>query len=180
MNTFICLLRGINVSGQKMIKMADLKVSFENCGFTDVITYIQSGNIVFRSSAKNSKDLEKVIGKMLQDDYGFEVTVIVLTPDEMKVAATNNPFEKDGEKDPEKCYVVFLQEAPKPENIEVLTKYDYAPEAFVIQNRIIYFYAANGMGNAKMNNNSFENKLKVKASSRNWNTVCKILELAGN
>ena len=179
MQTYICLLRGINVSGHKKIKMADLKVSFENLGYADVLTYIQSGNIVFKSADKNIKTLESSIYKMLLKDYGFELTVIVLTPEEMHDATTHNPFEKDPAKDPKKLYVVFLQEKPKPENTAVLATYDYSPEACVLANKIVYLYAANGMGEAKMNNNFFENKLKVKASTRNWNTVHKLVALSG-
>lgn len=178
MLTYICLLRGINVSGQKKIKMAELKVSFEALGFKDVITYIQSGNIVFKSQENSRKSLENLIHKMLLNDFGFDVTVIVLTPEAMKYAASNNPFEKDMTKDPKKFCVVFLQERPQPENIERLATYDYRPEEYVLDDQLVYFYAANGAGNAKMSNNFFESKLKVRASSRNWRTVNKLLELS--
>jgi len=178
MKPYICLLRGINVSGHKIIKMVNLKASFEKLGFEDVITYIQSGNIVFKSGKKSIKTLEKMIHQMLLDEYGFDVTVIVLTPTELNYAANNNPFEKDDSKDPKKFSVVFLQDEPQQENIDKLATYDYSPEEYVLDDKIIYFYAANGAANAKMTNNFFEKKLKVRASSRNWRTVNKLVELS--
>ena len=177
MQTYIALLRGINVSGQKKIKMADLREYLEELGFQDIQTYIQSGNIVFRSKKMTSNNLEILIKNKIQEKYGFEVPVIVITPDEIKHTANNNPFEKDNTKDPKKFCVVFLQEQPYQENIEKLKEYDYSPEEYVLSEKIIYYYAANGAGNAKMNNNFFENKLKVKASSRNWRTTNKLLEM---
>jgi len=177
MQTYIALLRGINVSGQKKIKMADLREYLEELDFQDIQTYIQSGNIVFRSKKMTSNNLEILIKNKIQEKYGFEVPVIVITPDEIKHTANNNPFEKDNTKDPKKFCVVFLQEQPYQENIEKLKEYDYSPEEYVLSEKIIYYYAANGAGNAKMNNNFFENKLKVKASSRNWRTTNKLLEM---
>ncbi|MDJ0645424.1 MAG: DUF1697 domain-containing protein [Flavobacteriaceae bacterium] len=178
MNTYICLLRGINVSGQKKIKMVELKASFETLGLKDVITYIQSGNIIFKSEENNTVKLESSIHEMLLDDYGFDVKVLVLTPDQMHYAATNNPYEKDSTRDPKKFYVVFLKEKPLQENITVLATYDYSPEEYVLDDKLIYYYAAKGAANAKMSTNFFENKLKVSASARNWRTVNKLVELS--
>ncbi|HHC80683.1 MAG TPA: DUF1697 domain-containing protein [Flavobacteriia bacterium] len=177
MKTYICLLRGINVSGHKIIKMAALRDSFEGLGFENTTTYIQSGNIVFKSNKNGVKELQKIIHQMLLNDYGFDITVIVLRPHELKKASENNPFEKDSTKDPKKFYIVFLQEQPHQENIEKLLEVDYRPEEFVIGHKTIYFYAANGAHKSKMGNNFFENKLKVKATSRNWRTVQKLLEM---
>lgn len=178
MQTYICLLRGINVSGQKKIKMIALKASFEALGFLDVVTYIQSGNIVFKYDAVDKKTIQDKIHQMLLKEFGFEVTVIIRTPEELQYVITNNPFEKDLTKDPKKFYVVFLQEVPSKENIEILASYNYSPEAYVLDDKLIFYYAANGAGNAKMSNNFFENKLKVRASSRNWRTVNKLVELS--
>ncbi len=177
MKTYICLLRGINVSGHKIIKMAALKNSFEGLGFENIRTYIQSGNIVFKSSKNGVKALQKIIHQMVLDDYGFDIPVIILTPQELKKTSTNNPFEKDDTKDPKKFYVVFLQEQPLQAHIEKLSEVDCRPEEFVIGHKIIYSYATNGAHKSKMGNNFFENKLKVKATSRNWRTVQKLLEM---
>lgn len=178
MQTYIALLRGINVSGQKKIKMADLREHLEELNFQDIQTYIQSGNIVFKSEKTSLKNLETLIKDKIQEKYDFEVPVVVITPTTIKSAAKNNPFEKDAMKDPKKFSVVFLQEQPLQENVKILSGYDYSPEEYVLVGEIIYFYAANGAGRAKMTNNFFENKLKVKATSRNWRTVHKLVELS--
>lgn len=178
MQTYIALLRGINVSGHKKIKMAELKESLESLSFSDVVTYIQSGNIVFKSVDNSTKSLQNKIHEKILKDFGFEVPVLIKTPKELKHALDNNPFEKDDTYDPKLFAVVFLKEKPTIENIAKLETYDYSPEEYVLDNKIIYYYAANGAGNAKMNNNFFENKLKVQATSRNWRTTHKLVELS--
>jgi len=178
MHTYICLLRGINVSGQKKIKMADLKESLEKLNFKDVVTYIQSGNIVFKSEITSISELEKQIHDTILKDFGFDVPTLVKTPQQVSDAFEHNPFEKDATKDPKLFYVVFLKNKPQAENIAHLKSYDYSPEAYVLKDKIIYFYAANGAGNAKMSNNFFENKLKVQATTRNWRTTLKLIELS--
>jgi len=180
MKTYIALLRGINVSGHKKIKMADLRTYLEELDFQDIQTYIQSGNIVFKSENSSLKNLELLIKNKIHEKYSFDVPVIVVTSAAIKSAIKNNPFEKDDTKDPKKFCVVFLQDKPLQENIEKLKEYDYSPEEYLLTNKIIYFYAANGAGNAKMTNNFFENKLKVKATSRNWRTTNKLLELVNS
>jgi len=178
MNTYIALLRGINVSGQKKIKMADLKKSLETLPFSDVTTYIQSGNLIFKSVINSIPDLEKKIADLILKDFGFEVPVLIKTPQELSSVLENNPFEKDNSKDVKKLYVVFLKDTPLEENITVLKTYDYSPEEYILDEKIIYFYAANGAGKAKMNNNFFEKKLKVQATTRNWKTTDKLVTLS--
>ncbi len=178
MQTYIALLRGINVSGQKKIKMADLRACLETLPFSDITTYIQSGNIVFKSAILSVAKLEKQIHELILKDFGFEVPVLIKTHQELKVAFENNPFAKDASKDPNKFYIVFLKEKPLAANIALLKTYDYSPEAYILDERIIYFYAANGAGNAKMSNNFFEKKLKVQATTRNWKTTHKLVTLS--
>jgi len=178
MKTYIALLRGINVSGQKKIKMADLKVSLEKLNFTDIVTYIQSGNLIFKSDLNSIAEVEKLIHDAILNDFGFDVPTLIKTPQEFINTIENNPFEKDTSKDPKLFYVVFLKEKPLSENIAVLKTYDYSPEEYILDDKIIYFYPANGAGKAKMNNNFFEKKLKVQATTRNWRTTLKLVELS--
>ncbi len=177
MNTFICLLRGINISGQKKIKMAYLKSYFEEIGFKKIITYIQSGNVIFNSKITDPKKIEKLIFDKIKMQYDFEVETIVKTPEELKMVLENNPFIKQN-KDESKNYVTFLFNEPAKERILVLKEKDFSPEEYFIDKNIFYFYSPNGYGNAKMNNNFIENKLKVIATTRNWQTVNKLLELS--
>ena len=176
MHTYISILRGINVSGQKKIKMADLQKLFESLGFENVATYIQSGNVVFNSKESAENIVQRVEEKIL-DQYGWEVPVIVRDKDELKKILESNPFIKEGNDD-DKLYVTFLGQKPTTESLKKLDEVDYSPEEFVLVGIDIYFYAPNGYGHAKMNNNFFENKLKITATTRNWKTVNKLVEIA--
>ena len=178
MKTYIAILRGINVSGQKKIKMADLKSLMEELNFGNVRTYIQSGNVVFECDECPAKELEKSIEEKIAGHYGFQVPTMVKTPDELEYVLHHNPFFNDPDKDPKRFYVTFLDEVPAPELVEKLKGIDYHPEAYVLDGKNIYFFSPAAYGRAKMNNNFFENKLKVAATTRNWNTVMKLVEMA--
>lgn len=175
--TYIALLRGINVSGQKQIKLNDLKSMFEAMKFTDVQTYIQSGNVVFKSKQLPINKLEKRITKAISDKYGFDVKVIVKTPEEIEYVLNNNPFIKK-KKNIERLYVTFLSENPSEANITKLKENNYAPEEYIIDDTNIFLFFPNGYGKAKLNNNHFESKLKVHATTRNWKTIQAIAEMS--
>jgi len=179
MQTYIALLRGINVSGQKKIKMADLRAHCEALGFEAVQTYIQSGNIVFQSGEKDPGKLEAIIEEKIQKEYGFEVSVLIRKPGEFSKILENNPFLKRGE-DPNRLAVTFLAEQPSPDRLEKLKEYDYSPEAYAIEGRTLYYFAPNGFGRAKMSNNFFESKLKVACTTRNWKSVNVLADMARN
>jgi len=176
MTKFIALLRGINVSGQKKIKMPDLKLLFEELRFDNVETYIQSGNVIFSSIEKSSEKLEQKISSAIKKKFGFDVQVIVLTPEEIEYVLKNNPFIKK-KKDSEKLYVTFLAKSPSDENIKKLNATDYSPEEYIIDGSYIYLFVPNGYGKAKLNNNLFENKLKVFGTTRNLKTIKALFEL---
>ncbi len=113
MKTYIALLRGINVSGQKKIRMADLKAHLEELGWEGIHTYIQSGNIVFRSTDGNPGQLAQKIKQKLQDKYGFEVPTLVLDPRELMHIIRNNPFTRDPGTAEDRLYVTFLFDTPR-------------------------------------------------------------------
>lgn len=172
LETYIAMLRGINVSGQKKIKMADLKDHMQDIGFKNVQTYIQSGNIVFEYEKALPEELKNMIEEMLYNKYHFKVSVIIKSPGELDGVIKNNPFS-----DTDRTYITFLSEKPHPENVEKIKAIDHKPEEFILDGNIIYFYSPKGYGRAIMNNNFFENKLKVDATTRNWKTVNKLIEL---
>lgn len=182
MNTYIALLRGINVSGQKKIKMAELKAMFENIGFTSVVTYIQSGNVIFSSEDKDIKQIELSIYNAIKSDFNFEVPVLVITNQLLKKIHENNPYFhriENGEILANKMYFTMLKDMSSSETINTLNTSTYAPEEFVITKEVVYFHAINGYGKTKLNNNFFEKKLKCRATTRNLKTVQKLLELSG-
>lgn len=176
MQTYIALLRGINVSGQKIIKMAELRVHLEKAGLHEVQTYIQSGNIIFKHN-NSPAELTKTIIDTIQSKYGFEVPTLVITADYIKEVLDNDPYTKNPDINPDRVYYTLLAETPKEENIAKLKEYDYPPEEWILGNKVIYFHSPNGAGNAKFSNNFFENKLKVQATTRNLKTMIKLLEM---
>lgn len=178
MQTYIALLRGINVSGQKKIKMAELRSLLETLSFCRVQTYIQSGNVLFEHEATTAGDLEKQISRKILEQYGFEVPVLVKTRQELVHILQNNPFLKDPDKNPDRMYFTLLAETPAAERIEKLKGSDYHPEEYTIDGTTIYFFSPHGYGRAKMNNNFFENQLKVTATTRNLKTMEQLIEMA--
>lgn len=174
---YIALLRGINVSGQKKIKMADLRTYLGDAGLQDVKTYIQSGNIVFKSENADKTELAQKISDEIKEAYGFHVPVLVLTADYLQSVIEQNTYFKAG-KDISKLYVIFLSEHPSQEKIATLEAVDYSPEEFTLHDTHLDFYFPNGYGRSKLNNNFFERKLKVSATTRNWKTINKLLDMA--
>jgi len=173
MKTYISILRGINVSGQKKILMADLKLLYEELGFQNVQTYIQSGNVVFEYPKNSVSELQQLISNKIKNHYGFEVPNLILLPQGIKKILDDNPFKQI-----EKMYFIFLTELPEQENIQKLATYNFENEFYELHGKVIYFYCPDGYGRAKMNNNFFEKQLKVMATTRNLNTVKKLLGIA--
>ncbi|MEW7290095.1 DUF1697 domain-containing protein [Aquimarina sp. 2304DJ70-9] len=181
MKTYIALLRGINVSGQKKIKMIDLKGMLEDLGLTSVTTYIQSGNIVFKSKNTNTQILSDQIKKGISTKFGFDVPVLLLTPETLKDIYQKNTFSEgllNGEIEDKKMYFTLLSASPDQEAVVELMAKDYEEEKFKITDKVVYFYAAKGYGKTKLTNNFFEKKLKCNATTRNLKTVIKLLELS--
>jgi uncharacterized protein (DUF1697 family) len=173
------MLRGINVSGQKLIKMPELKLLFENLGFTGVITYIQSGNVIFSTEEKSgAKNLASKIEKAILIKFGFDVPVIMRTTDELTCALKDNPFQNTEGFVPDKIYITFLEEEPDPEKVLKINPFDFKPDTFIISKKEIYINCASGYGTTKLSNTFFESRLKVRATTRNWKTVNNLVELA--
>lgn len=178
MQTFISILRGINVSGQKKILMADLKSLYESQKFSDVSTYIQSGNVSFKTNEKLSDvQLAQKIEKAIYKKYSFEVPVIIRNEDELIKITSSNPFLKEKSIDIKKLHVTFLSQIPDNAEIKNITEVDYSPDRFIITGKEIYLHIPESYGETKLSNNFFEKKLKVKATTRNWNTVNQLLEM---
>lgn len=178
MTKYIALLRGINVSGQKKIKMVDLKKLLSKSSLKNIQTYIQSGNIIFESENKNQQELAQEISTLIYKEYNFEVPVMIKCIDEWEKILNNNPFLQDKTIDIKQLSVTFLDETPSNENIDLINKIDFSPDTFILNDTVIYSCYPNGIGRSKMTNNMFEKKLKTIATSRNWNTVNKLYSLS--
>ena len=178
MQTFISILRGINVSGQKKILMADLKTLYEKLKFKDVNTYIQSGNVSFKTNEKLSDtQLAEKIEKAIHKKYNFLVPVVIRNREELKKIISSNPFLKDKNIDVEKLHITFLSDTPVKSSVESIEGIDFSPDKFIIKEKEIYLHIPESYGETKLSNNFFEKKLNVTATTRNWNTVNKLLEM---
>jgi uncharacterized protein (DUF1697 family) len=173
-------LRGINVGGQRKILMADLKTLYENLGFKEVVTYIQSGNVIFKTEiVMDSIDLTQKIEKVISEHYPFTVPVLVRTQTEWQNVLISNPFLKDNAFDLEKVYVTFLDKLPDAILLDKIKNLDFQPEQFIIWGKEIYLYTSD-YGNTKLSNHFFSKKLNVKATTRNWKTVQQLCKHIGS
>ncbi len=177
MNTYIALLRGINVSGHKMIKMDDLKQVLGELNFTGLRTYIQSGNILFESKNKGPADLAADIAEKILQRYGFEVPVVIRTLEELESIRKSNPFLNQGNEDTDKMHVTFLSEKPDSTGENQIREQRFLPDEFVLMGKEVYLYCPDGYGRTKLTNQFFESRLKVVATTRNWKTVEKLIAL---
>ncbi len=177
METYIAILRGINVGG-KTLKMDQLRKSLEQKDFKNVSTYIQSGNVFFQHQPEKPAVLEQRIRDRIKTDFGLDVSVIVLTPGKLKMIIAANPFQDDPAKDTSFMHVTFLQSTPVNGNTESVLDKKSGGEEVVFTDEAVYLYCPDGYGNSKLSNNLFENKLKVVATTRNWKTTLKLLQIA--
>jgi uncharacterized protein (DUF1697 family) len=169
---YIALLRGINVSGHKLIKMAELKELLMSIGFRNVQTYIQSGNVVFESDETSIPAIESSIMSIITKKYGFDVEVMVRSVDEFSQIVEINPFpDAEGNK----LYITFFREVPQNIPFEELDKVKSESEVFLFRDRIMFLYCPEGYGLTKLSNPFIEKKLKTVATTRNMNTIVKLL-----
>lgn len=176
MKTYIAFLRGINVSGQKKIKMTDLKEALLKAGLKNVGTYIQSGNVIFDSPSIDVQKVEARIINTIKDSFGFDVPVIIKTGQEIQEILNNNPLR--GETSPKGLYFALLHETPLNELATSFQQLKFENEDFHYTGSCVYINCKLGAGKAKLNNNLIENKLKVTATTRNLNTMQKMVVLA--
>jgi uncharacterized protein (DUF1697 family) len=178
MPTHIAMLRGINVSGQKLIKMEALRASFEALGFSDVQTYIQSGNVVFKTAKISEASLVKKIAQKILEDFGFSVSILIRTPAELQDLIERNPFSKQAEAGDAPLYVTFLSGPPAKGAEDLLKPYATASEQFVVSGREIYLLYPKGYGQTKLSNAVIEKKLSTQATTRNWRTINTLFEMS--
>ena len=174
----VAMLRGVNVSGQKIIRMERLRASCAALGFRNVETYLQSGNIVFVTARQPPSSLATRICDRIRRDFGFDVPVIVKTSGEMADVVAHNPFLRKRGIDVSKLHVTFLAAAVSPaalKNLETLAK---PPDRFHAGPREIYLYCPGGYGRTALSNTAVESALSVTATTRNWKTVNALFAMA--
>lgn len=174
MEKHIALLRGINVGGHKKFPKVEQLAILNELGLINPKVYLHTGNWIFETS-ETKENLTLKISKAITEKYGWEVPVLVKTPSEIERILQNCPFSEEKKA---KSYFVILSEKPNYNLLKEVSTIQYPNEEIIIIDNCIYFYASKGYGRTKFNMNTFENKLNVKATSRNYNTITKIIALA--
>jgi uncharacterized protein (DUF1697 family) len=182
MTVVVSMLRAVNLGGHNKIKMEALRALYESLKFEDVATFIQSGNVVFRTKEQDLGKVCKKIGDGIEKTFGFRPNVILRTAEEMRGVIARNPFADRKEVEPNRLLVWFLTSEPDAEArkkaLAVAAGVKEAnPEELRMDGREIYIYFPNGMARPKLSMPAVERALKVSGTGRNWNSVLKLMEM---
>jgi uncharacterized protein (DUF1697 family) len=176
MGRSVVLLRGINLGSRRRIAMPELRQLFEDSGFEDVTTYVQSGNVVLRSE-RGPEDLEREAERLIEERFGFEVGAIARTAEELAAVVANNPLA-DVADEPKRYQVSFLRSELPAGRVEELAALATGPERLVALGRELYAWHPGGVARSRLWAKLAGAELGVPATARNWTTVTKLLELA--
>ncbi len=179
MPVIVSMLRGINVGGHNTVPMEKLRALYESLGLRDIQTYVQSGNVIFRAPERNIGSLHNRIANRIEETFGFRPEVIHRASSALREAVAKNPFADRPDVEPGKLIVVFLTGTPDAEARQKFLDLKVGPEESHIEGREAYIYFPNGMGRSKLTPALIERTLKTSGTGRNWNTVKKLLEIAG-
>ncbi len=180
MKTFIALLRAVNVSGYNIIRMEKLRQIFESAGFKNVRTYIQSGNIIFDSSVQKPEKLRSKIENLLLENIGKEIITIIKSKDDWNSLIENNPFAEAELGKNLKLYITFLAEKPAQQLIDLIPSFNSNIEKYHLTDNNLYCLISKNIGKPIYSTGFVEKKLKVPATSRDWNTILKIQTMLEN
>ena len=170
--TFAALLRGINVGGTNKLPMRELEGLFGSLGHEQVATYIQSGNVVFRSAGSDAKRVAAAIESAVAEQFGLDVRVLLRTHAELEAVRSACPYD-------ESVHVVFLESAPSAAEIKALDPDRSPGDSFAVAGREIYLSLPAGAGRSKLTLSWFERRLGIAGTQRNWNTLLKLIEMTG-
>ena len=174
MARFVALLRGINVGRNNRVAMADLRQILTGLGYTDVRTHLQSGNAVFTAPGRAST-VERAVERELTDRTGLAIRVFVRSRDDLAAVIADNPLPAT---DPSRLLVSFLDRAPRAADLGGIGPDDYAPERYALGRREVYLWLPGGITGSKLVKALTDQRVGAEATSRNWNTVTRLLALA--
>lgn len=172
------MLRGVNVGGHNRIRMDALRTLYASLQLREAATCVQSGNVVFRTDARNPAQLTMRIENGIEKTFGFRPVVVVRSVAEMRDVIAGNPFAARRDIDPARYLVLFLSAQPGPEARDKLARIRCDPDELRIGGRELYIYYPNGLARPKLPWTAIEKTLQVAGTGRNWNTVVKLLEMA--
>lgn len=178
--TYAALLRGINVGGSRKVPMADLRTLLADLGHDDVRTYLQSGQAVFSSGRGGEESLAGEIARAIEKRFGFAVDVIVRDHTYLRAIADACPFPA-ADLEPKQLHVTYFSEPVTPDRFAEIGQDAYLPEEFRLGDRALYLYAPDGLGRSKLAEHLSKPRINkgVIATTRNWNTVVKLVEMTG-
>ena len=174
--TYAALLRGVNLGSRNRVSMPELRSALEALGLEDVVSYIQSGNVVFRSRTGGAEKLAAAIEETIAERFGIDVAVMLRTSAELARIAAGNPFLRTGA-DPARLHVIFLGGKPAAKAAAQLDPERSPPDEFRLEGREVYLHTPNGFGRSKLTVDYFERRLGVAGTARNWRTLGKLIEL---
>lgn len=175
MKTFIALFRGINVGGHNILPMKNLVALLEELDLRNVMTYIQSGNVIFQSQEKSTSRLAGKISAEIEKRFGFEPKILLLEKKDLVRAVQGNPFPEAASK-PETLCAIFLFTAPSQPDLGKMTEIKIKSERFALVGKVFYLHAPDGFGRSKLAAN-VERLLGVETTGRNWKTLCRLLSI---
>ena len=175
--TFVALLRGINVGGKNMVPMKDLCALFEGAGCSDVRHYIQSGNVVYKTASGAGDAAGEKVARAIAKRFGFEVPVVVRSAAEMKEVSESNPLLQEGAP-VDSLHVLFLADAVDAKTRAGLDPDRSPGDRYVVLGREVFLSCPNGVARTKLTNAYFDAKLKTVSTGRNWRTVLKLVEMS--
>ena len=175
MNTYIALLRGINVGGNNKLPMRDLVSLLEGLGLHSVKTYIQSGNVVFQSEQADSAQLSLAITGAIRQSYGFAPYTLILDSQALRAAMTANPFP-EAEAEPKSLHLFFMDASPKVLDTGALDRVKTASERYQLIDKVFYLHTPDGIGRSKLAETAGKG-WGVNITARNWRTVNEVMAL---
>ena len=178
MPVLISMLRAVNVGGHSKIKMDALRALYASLKFEHPQTYVQSGNVIFKTKDRDLVLIAKRIQQSIEKKFACCPEVILRTTAELRSVVAKNPFAERKNIEPNKLLVTFLAADPGKEAREGLRKQNFEPEELAIADRELYIYFPNGMGKSKLPWGRIDKILQTPGTGRNWNSVTKILEMA--
>ncbi len=173
---YVALLRGINVGGNRRMKMDELKSVFRTIGCADPVTILQSGNVTFASDDGDIQALTKEIENAVELAFGFGVDVLIRTGREMATLLDSHPFSETQLEDPRMAHVMFFNDFPDPDRYSDLRASHEGPEEISLIGRELFIHYPDGSGRSRLSGTAIEKVLGTRGTARNWNTVLKIAE----